>query len=271
MPAHFYNPVPDTRELSKTRELWDRESDFSKINYDSIKQEELCEKFLQFKNEYEQLPALSDLIKKGYGPGYGEIEPLIQHCFIRYFKPTTIIEVGSGITTFYSSNALAMNSREGQNSHLICIEPYPYDNLKSIPLIEQVIEEKVQNVPISFFQKLDLNDILFIDSSHTVKIGSDVNYLFLDVLPYLKKGVLIHIHDIPFPYLYPSEKLIFEQNKFWQEAVLLKALLTSNNEFEILFCSSYLHFKTPERLEKMFSKYEKEKHFPSSIWLRKRA
>lgn len=269
MPVHFYSPVPDTTELYKTKDLWNVESDFSKVNYNVHFENELSDAFLRYRKEYEDLPSLQDLVKKGYGPGYGEIEALIHHCFIRYFKPKTIIEVGSGISTFFSSNALSMNLVDGTDSKLICIEPFPYDNLKSIPGIHQILEEKVQNVPIDFFQKIEENDVLFIDSSHSVKIGSDVNYLLLDILPNLRKGVLIHIHDIPFPYLYPSEDLIFNHHQFWQEAVLLKALLMNNSEFEIIFCSSFVHYKRPELLQKMFSNYDREKHFPSSIWLKK--
>lgn len=269
-PIHYYSPMPDLRELSKNKHEWNVETDFSKIDYDLEYQLHLNDIFSTYKEECALLPSFKDLITKGFGPGYGEIEAHIQHCVIRHFKPRKIIEVGCGISTFYSSNALLMNKNEGHESGLTCIEPYPFKNLKDIPFIDKIIPEKVQNVSADFFQQLEENDILFIDSSHTVKIGSDVNYLFLDILPYLKKGVLIHIHDIPFPYLYPyPESAIFDRLRFWQEPVLLKAFLINNHAFKMIYCSSHLHFKQPELLESAFPAYDKKKHFPASLWIQK--
>lgn len=270
MRVHYYSPVPDTRELLKNKQHWNKEADLSELNFNQKEQSNLSEIFFKFRKECDLLPSFADLQFQGFGPGYGEIEALILHCFVRNYKPDTIIEVGSGVSTFFSGNALSMNLNEGKQSRLICIEPYPYQKLRSLSFVHEIVEKKVQDVDISFFRQLGNNDILFLDSSHSVKIGSDVNYLILEVLPSLKKGVLIHIHDIPFPYLYPyPEFWIFERLTFWQEAVLLKAFLTNNNAFEIIYCSSYLHFKNPEQLNRAFPKYDSNKHFPSSVWLRK--
>jgi Methyltransferase domain len=270
IPVHYYSPVPDTRELLRNKPHWNKESDLSDLNFNQQEQLHLNEAFSKFRNECDLLPSFADLQSQGFGPGYGEMEALILHCFVRHFQPATIIEVGSGVSTFFSGNALSMNLKDGKDSRLTCIEPYPYAKLRSISYVHEIVEKKVQDVDISFFQQLGNNDILFLDSSHSVKIGSDVNYLILEVLPSLKKGVLIHIHDIPFPYLYPyPEFWIFDRLTFWQEAVLLKAFLSNNNAFEIIYCSSYLHFKNPALLKSTFPKYDNSKHFPSSIWLRK--
>jgi hypothetical protein len=100
---------------------------------------------------------------------------------------------------------------------------------------------------IEVFQTLDENDILFIDSSHVSKIDSDVNWLYLEVLPRLKKGVVIHIHDLPFPYLsVPREHTLFTHHLFWNEAVVAKAFLLFNEAYEIVLCQSMLHFEHPE-------------------------
>ena len=266
----YRSPVPDTRELLQNKHWWAEETNLDNVNFGKEKQLQLCKEFSKFQNEFEGLPSFSNLQSQGFGPGYGEIEALILHCFIRHFQPQNFIEIGSGTSTFFSSNALSMNLREGVTSHLTCVEPYPYQKLKSISCIEEILEKKVQDVAISFFQKLGNNDILFIDSSHIVKIGNDVNYLILDVLPSLQKGALIHFHDIPFPYLYPYPDFwIFERLAFWQEATLLKAFLINNKAFEIIYCSSWLHFKNPDILKSTFPVYDKSKHFPSSIWIRK--
>jgi hypothetical protein len=269
-PAHYYSPIPEVRELLNNKQRWFRESDLSDIRFNKQEQLRLCGAFSKFQKECKLLSVSTDLDSNEYGAGYGAIEALILHCFLRHFRPDTVIEVGSGTSSFFSSNALSMNRKEGKNSSLICIEPYPYQKLKSIPSIHKIIERKVQDIDIEFFQQLNEGDILFIDSSHTVKIGSDVNYLILEVLPSLKKGVMIHFHDIFFPYLFPYPLFwIFENFAFWQEAVLLKAFLTNNNDFEIIYCSSYLNFKNPELLKSTFPLYDNGRHFPSSIWLRK--
>ena len=117
---------------------------------------------------------------------------------------------------------------------------------------------------------LNKNDILFIDSSHIVKIGGDVNYLYLEVLPNLKKGVVIHIHDIPFPYpILNPEKFIFKKHLFLTEPALVHAFLMYNVAFKIILCSSYLHHKKRDALLSAFTNYDPLKHWPSSLWLRK--
>jgi hypothetical protein len=123
---------------------------------------------------------------------------------------------------------------------------------------------------VTTFQQLGAGDVLFIDSSHIAKINSDVNYLLLDVLPSLQKDVLIQIHDIPFPYPTPEPELwIFKRHLFWTEAALLHALLIGSQLFQVLLCSSYLHYKAPEALRSAFQNYDPARHFPTSIWLLK--
>src|ERR1017187_5882615 len=117
--------------------------------------------------------------------------------------PCIYFEIGSGLSTYYASLALNKNKvLDQKNSHIICVEPYPYAKLKSIDNI-LIYQEEVQDVSIDKFQVLEENDILFIDSTHIVKIDGDVPYIYLEVLPQLKKGVYIHIHDIAFPYNIP--------------------------------------------------------------------
>ena len=170
-PVHYYSPIPDTRELLRNKQQWHKESNLSNLNFNHEEQLRLSEVFTKLQKECELVPSFTDLRSLGYGPGYGEIEALILHCFIRHFQPGTFIEVGSGLSTFFPVTPLSMNFKDGKESRLICIEPYPYEKLKSISFIHEIVEKKVQDVDIGFFQQLENNDILFIDSSHTVKIG----------------------------------------------------------------------------------------------------
>ena len=120
---------------------------------------------------------------------------------IRHFRPRLIIEVGSGFSSLVAAEAIAKN----KNSALICIEPFPQDFLRQgFPGLRSLIEKKVEEIDLEFFSQLNCGDILFIDSSHTVKIRGDVNYLFLELLPRLKPGVIVHVHDIFFPFDYPA-------------------------------------------------------------------
>jgi len=271
LPLRHDSTVPDTRELLQNRHLWYKEADLGALNFNMQEQARLHHCFLAFQDEFKFLPAFPELVFSGFTSDFDKIDALILHCFIRFFKPSVVIEIGSGIPTFFSGAALRLNRKEGKDSRLICIEPNQAQKLRSnIPFIHDVVEKKVPEVGKEFFQQLNEDDVLFIDSSHTVKIGSEANYLILEILPALKKGVLVHLHQIPFPYTFPyPDSLIFERHAFWQEAALLLAFLTNNNAFEILYCSSYLHCKEPALLKKVFPAYDSVTHFPSSIWLRK--
>ena len=122
--------------------------------------------------------------------------------------------------------------------------------------MRSLIENKVEDLDLEFFSQLHSGDILFIDSSHTVKIGGDVNYLFLEVLPRLKPGVIVHVHDIFFPFDYRRD-WVMDELRFWTEQYLLQAFLTFNCEFEVLMANAYLGHRYLEDLKAAF---------PNSSW-----
>jgi hypothetical protein len=131
-----------------------------------------------------------------------------------------------------------------------------------------LVTKKVQEIDLNFFSQLQSGDILFIDSSHTVKIGGDVNYLFLQVLPRLKPGVMVHVHDIFLPFEYRRD-WVLDEFRFWTEQYLLQAFLTFNSEFEVLMANSYLSHYYQEDLKAAFPS------LPSwgggSFWMRRRS
>ncbi len=190
---------------------------------------------------------------------------------IRHFKPRKIIEIGSGYSTYLLAQAILKNKKEndGYECELVAVEPYPNDILKAgFPGLFKLIPNKVQDIPLSIFEKFRDNDILFIDSSHVLKIGSDVQYEFLEILPRLKKGVIVHIHDIFLPAEYPKESVL-KKYRFFTEQYLLQAFLAFNDSFELLFAASYMHLKHPDKLEASFYSYEREARWPGSFWMRK--
>jgi hypothetical protein len=138
------------------------------------------------------------------------------------------------------------------NSALICIEPFPLDFLRQgFAGLHSLIEKKVEDIGLEFFSQLASGDILFIDSSHTVKIGGDVNYLFLEVLPRLKPGVIVHVHDIFLPFEYRRD-WVMEEFRFWSEQYLLQAFLSFNSEFEVLMANSYVAHRYMKDLKATF-------------------
>ena len=128
-------------------------------------------------SEFSALPPFEQLEEVGYGVGFIALDALTLYMMIRYIKPKRYIEVGSGLSTYYCSLAAEKNASEGYPLQITCIEPFPYEKLYSIPGI-QIIAKEVQDVELSLFEQLEPNDIFFIDSSHMVKVDSDVPFLY---------------------------------------------------------------------------------------------
>ena len=259
-PVHYYDPVPDTRTLRDT--LWTKPSEMVGVDLNESRQLEILAEFsARYKSEYEELDP-----SRGGGTGLGC--PLLHDPILR--TPGCIIEIGSGSSTCVSAMTIQKNCQEtGLEASLVAIEPYPNQQLiDGFPGLSELRRKPVQDVPLAEFERLDENDILFIDSSHMVKTGSDVQYEFLEIIPRLRKGVVVHIHDIFFPYDYPRYWPM-EWSIFWNEAYLLQAFLAFNSGFEVLWSSSYLHHNHTRALQEAFSRYNPQTSHPSSLWMRR--
>jgi len=256
-PVHFYQPIPDTQNLPRT--LWNRPSDLVGIDMnDSVQLDLLRNRFPKFRDEYEQIPiepigeSNSFYVRNTL---FGAADALVAYCMVRQFEPRLIVEVGGGFSTLLLTRAAAKNN----TTALICIEPFPQEFLKQgVPGLNRLIEKEVQDIDLEFFSQLRAGDILFIDSSHTVKIGGDVNYLFLEVLPRLNPGVIVHIHDIFLPFEYRRDWVV-DERRFWTEQYLLQAFLTFNSEFEVLMANSYMGHKYVTDVKSAFPTLEKVK------------
>ena len=158
---------------------------------------------------------------------------------IRHLKPRRIVEIGSG---FSSAGMLDVIEKHSLPTTLTCIEPYPerlHDLIGSPPRDRCVImETMVQKVDLAIFDELEAGDILFVDSSHSSKIGSDVNHIFFNILPRIKPGVVIHFHDILYPFDYPRDWVM--KGFGWNEAYILRAFLQFNSSFELYFYNSFM-------------------------------
>ncbi len=173
---------------------------------------------------------------------------------IREAKPQRVIEVGSG---FSSAVMLDTCDRYGIQPEMTFIEPHA-ERLKYLlsPADRQrtrLIEKRVQEVPVETFDDLGADDILFIDSSHVAKVGSDVVFLLLRVLPRLKPGVLVHVHDIFYPESYPSSWL--KQGRAWNESIMLRAFLTGNRAYEVIAFNAFMARECPEIFRERFPEF----------------
>jgi hypothetical protein len=249
---HFYEPVPDTRMLKE--DLWSRHSEVVGVEMNLPQQiallEEAFPKYIRECKFTEDESAVRHEFHFG-NDFFEAVDAEILHSMVRHFKPKRMIEIGSGHSTLVSARAAIMNREiNGSSMELICVEPYPNEKiLTGLPGLARLIRQPIQEVDMSVFRNMDRNDILFIDSSHVAKIGSDVLYEYLEILPRLRPGVLVHIHDIFIPDEYPKQ-WVLNEHKFWTEQYLLQAFLAFNLSFEVLWASSFMSRTDPERLER---------------------
>ncbi len=280
LPKHFYTPVPDITWLRKNRDAWQSPASMRGLHWDLDQQLAwLRELSLPYYSEVEGRGIYDDIVDQAVGPGYGPIESQVLHCFIRSNRPRRVIEIGSGASTVVMLHASELNRQEGAAGTAInCIEPHPKPAFSSVTGISH-IRELCQNVPGPVFDELSDGDLLFVDSSHSVKVGSELPRIYLEVIPNLRPGVFVHIHDIYLPYLYPREAIGTYFG--WQETVLLLALLLHNPHLSVLCSMSALHYGRSRELQALLGDYCPQlndeglasgdvagKHFPSSIWLK---
>ena len=277
----YYAPTPSEFELRDSRSRWVRPSGLHGVDYDLDKMEAslaaLCDNYME---EFLRLPSYEGMVKSGFGPGYPYVDAFVLYGMLRVAKPGKYLEVGCGLSTAYAHAALTCNPSETRGCDITCIDPFPFDHLRSLPGI-RLIQSQVQDVPIEEFRKLGSGDVLFIDSSHILRIDGDVPFLFLEVLPQLAPGVMIHVHDIPFPFNvpYPAEYwTLLEHDQsphwpmYWNEAMLVQAMLMGNPTFEIVQSLPLLRFHRESRLRSLipFSKgLAVEPNTFSSLWLLK--
>ena len=270
---HYYAPIPEEKELS-----FQRDSDLVGIDMNVSASFNLLETvFNTYKQEFNSFPHTAPGGDSGYfllNESFMAIDGNVYYSFIRHLKPRKIVEIGSGNSTILATQAIAMNEKEScASSELICIEPYPGAVLRrTSPRLITLVEKPLQHVTMDLFLSLEPNDILFIDSMHVLKSGGDVWYEYCEILPRLKSGVYIHVHDISLPKPYP--RVYFDQHLYWNEQYVLQAFLTYNAKFEVLWGGNYLMCHYQYRMQAAFSpEYDiMRAHYPNSeptsFWMR---
>jgi hypothetical protein len=269
-PGHFYSPIPDITYIRKHRgDIFARDkTPCPGIEISEQKQLDLIKDLASY---YSQMP-FSEERREGFryyfrNDFFGHGSAIILYTLMRHFRPNKIVEVGSG----FSSAAMLDVNDLFFDGHIqfTFIEPYP-ERLHALLTKRDrerhnIFPDIAQHVPYSVYTDLEVNDILFIDSSHVAKVGSDVVLLLTDILPILRKGVIIHIHDIYWPFEYPEDWVL--SGTAFNEAYLVKAFLQFNNAFEILLFNSYLAIYHQMLLKKCLPLFLP--NGGSSLWLRK--
>ncbi|MFN5969609.1 MAG: class I SAM-dependent methyltransferase [Microcystis sp.] len=267
---HFYQPIPNRQEIMTYA---GKERPLSSIEWHLDKQTELVkyllEKYaLEFNNK--EIFSAFGYSEDSSGLISGDAEVL--YAMVREKKPSRIIEIGSGGSTKIIAAALRMNFIENyQKSQLISIEPYPQDFLKDFANVSKdfvefsLLTQKVESIELSVFESLQTNDILFVDSSHVFKSGSDVEFEFLQVYPRLQTGVLVHIHDIFFPYDYPIEWNL-KESRYWNEQYFLETFLQFNKKFQVLACLSMVSYYKSSVFLDNINAYNEDR-LPGSFWM----
>lgn len=270
-PGHYYSPIPDFDELQKEKDriFSVHGPQLDGISLDVKEMLTLLTGMKKFRNDFD-FPEHSNPSARFYLDNgvYSKGDAIVYYSMIRILKPKRIIEIGSGMSTCL---AFEVNQKFFDNKiQLTGIDPYPERMLAMLQPGDdtniEVIREKAQNIDLNVFKRLEANDILFVDSSHVSKCGSDVNYIFFEILPALKPGVVIHFHDTFYPFEYPQDWLL-KIGVAWNETYLLRAFLQYNSQFKIIVFNDYLA---------KFHRKQLEENIPfflqgvgSSLWIRK--
>ena len=269
--AGFYSPIPPIHELPD--DTWTRQTELPGVRVDGEAQLALlAELRREFGAEWDALPDHTD------DPGRFELQNMtfesvdaeIAYGLLRRHAPARVVEIGSGWSTLLALEALDRNAAEGRPGNVTACEPYPSGALQLAADTGRIelVAEPVQRVPLDAFAALGDGDVLFIDSSHVCRIGSDVQYEFLEVLPRLAPGVLVHVHDIFLPVEYPRSWVEAEK-RFWNEQYVLQAFLAFNAGYDVVWMSAWMRIHHAEAVAAAVRSFDPVMHRPGSVWLRR--
>lgn len=237
---HFYEPIPNLEEIKNNYKNQPRSCRYIDFNFELAEQ-----KIVQLLNKWSS-EFYASVTKYGYDEinyYFRGIDALFLYCFIRELQPKSIVEVGQGVSTSITLAALEDNYKAtGVKTKFFSIDPYnrfDFKNQTNIGIELEAMPFPLQALPLNLFSNLGESDLLFVDSSHVHKFGSDVEYLFEEIYPSVGQGVYIHVHDICSPYHYPLDWYVSEK-RFWNEQYYLENFLRFNSRFAVEMPIYYL-------------------------------
>lgn len=267
-PGHFYSPIPPLDEaVERARRVFaDPPATLPGIDLRLEAQLALAEELAPLQADFD--PPDQPVPGRRYhtdNPSYGPADARVLQALLRHLRPDRVIEIGSGHST---ALMLDVADEHLDGLELTCIEPFDAV-LRSVLRPEdagrvEIVAAPVQEVDLDRFDRLAAGDLLFIDSTHVVRAGSDVAREVFEILPRLRPGVVVHFHDLFYPFDYPAPWVA--EGRAWSEAYLLRAFLEHNDRFEILLFPHYLRTVAPDRLRALWP------HAPTgggSLWLRR--
>jgi hypothetical protein len=252
LPRHYYSEIPDIAALRADRG-WRQPFSFVGVRgVEPAEQLDVVERWCT-PGTVERSDVYAQACVAAGEVGYGQIETQLLYCFIGVVRPRRVIQVGCGVAT---EVMLRASSDAGHDLHMTCIEPFPSEYLRrrAVNGDIELIEQGAEKVDLARFTELVSGDLLFIDSTHTVKPGSEVNRIVFEVLPRLAAGCHVHFHDIYWPHVY-APGLLTHDLFFWNEPALLYAYLINNAHFTPRVCMSMLHHYDPHGLRRVFPSY----------------
>jgi hypothetical protein len=266
LPVQTYSPVPDTRTLTDL-DFRERDDFLTRAGVDVADMLAFVASAARWAGETDDIPREPPPVDAFHWENsfFGELDALTYYGVLRERSPRLVVEIGGGFSTLLAARAAVLNVA----TELVCIDSHPPAFLKKhVSGLSRLLPVPVQRLPPEFFDELGSDDVLFVDSSHVSKIGSDVNYLVLDVLPRLHEGVLVHFHDIFLPSEYPRAWV--EGLAFLNEQYLLAAFLLANDQFEVLAANHYLSRAERGALDQLFGRsfQPQPRVEPSSLWMR---
>lgn len=264
----YHSPIPEWEGLPA--ETWSRRHPMPGVAWDPAPGLELLEGPLRpLLAEFAppEIPGTTAAERAALLVFYDGLDGATWHALLRHVRPRRVVELGSGVSTLIGAAALERNAADGAPAELRVFDPYPrapteagigHGRLERIP---------AERVPLEVFDELAAGDVLFVDTTHVVTTGGDVVRIFLEILPRLAPGVLVHVHDVLLPYDY--HRMWFENGWYWNEQYLVQALLQGNPEWELVLPNHHLHRDHEDAVRAAVAAYDPAKQ-PSALWLRRR-
>jgi hypothetical protein len=256
--SDFYSEIPTISEIRNAR----RGPDLKRLFGDNNEMRQLLSQLIEYSSEFD--PPRESPQDSSYhwtNSQYSHSDAMTYYCMIRLLKPNTILEIGSGYSALIAHEAIKKNGF----GTLKVIEPYPRDFLKIIPDIDLIVE-KFQDIDTEELAlSVNNGDFVFIDSTHSLKYGSEVLNIYLDFLHLIPNDCFIHVHDIYLPEAFPIN-LMLEHQVFWGEQYLLYAYLLNNKRTQILYGSNYHEIVNPDLLTTLMQ--DKDSIGGASIWIK---
>ena len=277
LPRHFYSGIPDVRELRRS-ESWKKALSMTGVAGSGL-ESQMCllrEWCLPFQDRLRRGGIHEYACRENGEPGYGPVEADFLYCFVASKQPLRVVQVGAGVST---AVILQAAQEAGYSPRVVCVDPYPTGYLTRLAEAKRIelLREKAQEVDLAVFTGLEAGDLLFVDSSHAIRPGSEVNRIILEALPRLKSGCFVHFHDISFPYDYQPS--VLNTLFFPGESTLLHAFLIDNRRYSIAVSLSMLHHGCARQMQKVLPNYRPAAmdyglesagdsgHFPSATYL----